>query len=159
MRQKRNDLRKSIEEEKAALQDLFIKQNTARMNVVTAQERKAEAEQGYGDLKSEELEIDRKQEQINQDKEAINQELQISQEQEKNLEQAIAQCQKELDGYRAEESGKTSMVGEWDVAYEKLLQKQEFEKANLSRIESEIDRLNRELQEVELSLSQSQEEH
>ena len=50
------------------------------------------------------------------------------------------------------------MVGEWDVAYEKLLQKQEFEKANLSRIESEIDRLNRELQEVELSLSQSQEE-
>ena len=158
MRQKRNDLRKSIEEEKAALQELFIKQNTARMNVVTAQERKAEAEQGYGDLKSEELEIDRKQEQINQDKEAINQELQISQEQEKNLEQAIAQCQKELDGYRAEESGKTSMVGEWDVAYEKLLQKQEFEKANLSRIESEIDRLNRELQEVELSLSQSQEE-
>ena len=72
------------------------------MNVVTAQERKAEAEQGYGDLKSEELEIDRKQEQINQDKEAINQELQISQEQEKDLEQAIAQCQKELDGYRAE---------------------------------------------------------
>ena len=83
MRQKRNDLRKSIEEEKAALQELFIKQNTARMNVVTAQERKAEAEQGYGDLKSEELEIDRKQEQINQDKEAIDQELQISQEQEK----------------------------------------------------------------------------
>ena len=78
MRQKRNDLRKSIEEEKAALQELFIKQNTARMNVVTAQERKAEAEQGYGDLKSEELEIDRKQEQINQDKEAINQELQRS---------------------------------------------------------------------------------
>lgn len=38
MRQKRNDLRKSIEEEKAALQELFIKQNTARMNVVTAQE-------------------------------------------------------------------------------------------------------------------------
>lgn len=44
----RNHVRKSIEEEKAALQELFIKQNTARMNVVTAEERKTRRSRGLG---------------------------------------------------------------------------------------------------------------
>ena len=87
MRQKRNELRKAIEDEKSALQDLFIKQNTARLNVVTAQERKTEAEQGFGDLKTEEIEIGQKQAEIDRDKENILKELEISREQEKNLEQ------------------------------------------------------------------------
>ena len=38
----RNHVRKTIEEEKTVLQELFIRQNTARMNVVTAEERKNE---------------------------------------------------------------------------------------------------------------------
>ena len=158
MRQKRNELRKAIEEEKSALQDLFIKQNTARLNVVTAQERKTEAEQGFGDLKTEEIEIGQKQAEIDRDKENILKELETSRQQEKNLEQEITSYQEELEGYRAEESGKTGLVGEWDVAYEKLLQKQEFEKTNLDRIETEMQRLKDELSEVEESLSQSRAE-
>lgn len=158
LRQRRNELRKSIEDEKNALQQLFIRQNTARLNVVTAQERKAEAEQGFGDLQTEEQEIGQKQAQIDKDKENINQELQLSHEQEKKLEEQIALYQKELEGYRAEESGKTGMVGEWDVAYEKLLQKQEFERVNQQRIEAEIQRFADELAEVEESLRQSRQE-
>lgn len=158
LRQRRNELRKSIEDEKNALQQLFIRQNTARLNVVTAQERKAEAEQGFGDLQAEEQEIGQKQAQIDKDKENINQELQLSHEQEKKLEEQIALYQKELEGYRAEESGKTGMVGEWDVAYEKLLQKQEFERVNQQRIEAEIQRFADELAEVEESLRQSRQE-
>ena len=148
----RNSVRRSIEEEKAALQELYIKQNTARLNVVSAEERKNEAEQGFGDLIEEQQDIERKVQEINIDKERTRKELQASEENEKTLEQGIAACQKELESYRLDESGKTGKVGEWDVEYEKMLQKQEFEQTNLNRIEGELVRSLEELAEVQTSL-------
>lgn len=148
----RNHVRKTIEEEKAALQELFIRQNTARMNVVTAEERKNEAEQGFGTLKEEQQDIDQKVAEIHADKEKTLNDLKASEENEKTLEQNIAAYQKELENYRIEESSKTGMVGEWDVEYEKMLQKQEFEQTNLNRIEGELMRSGEELAEVQTSL-------
>lgn len=158
LREERNKLRQSIEEEKTKLQDLFIKQNTARMNVVAAEERKNEAEQGFGDLKLEEQDIEQKVLEINKDKEAIHDELKLSESDEKIIEQEIRNYQKELETYRIEESDKTGLVGEWDVEYEKILQKQEFEQTNLERIEGEITRLCGELAEVREGLVNCQAE-
>ncbi len=148
----RNSVRRSIEEEKEALQALYIRQNTARLNVVSAEERKNEAEQGFGDLIQEQQDIERKVHEINADKEKTRHDLKASEENEKLLEQGIAANQKELETYRLEESGKTGKVGEWDVEYEKLLQKQEFEQTNLNRIEGELVRSREELCEVQTSL-------
>lgn len=148
----RNHVRKSIEEEKAALQELFIKQNTARMNVVTAEERKNEAEQGFGSLQEEQQDIDQKVAGIHADKAKTQNDLKESEENERTLEQNIAACQKDLENYRIEESSKTGLVGERDVEYEKMLQKQEFEQTNLNRIEGELMRSREELSEVQTSL-------
>ena len=158
LREDRTKLRHAIEEEKSKLQDLFIKQNTARLNVVTAEERKKEAEKGFGDLKQEELEIEQKVHEINKDKESIQDELKVSESDEKAIEQEVQTYQKELETYRIEESDKTGLVGEWDVEYEKMLQKQEFEQTNLDRIEGEIVRLSSELTEVQKGLTNSQAE-
>ncbi|MBQ6994135.1 MAG: chromosome segregation protein SMC [Lachnospiraceae bacterium] len=158
LREDRTKLRHAIEEEKSKLQDLFIKQNTARLNVVTAEERKEEAEKGFGDLKQEELEIEQKVHEINKDKESIQDELKVSESDEKAIEQEVQTYQKELETYRIEESDKTGLVGEWDVEYEKMLQKQEFEQTNLDRIEGEIVRLSSELTEVQKGLTNSQAE-
>ncbi len=154
----RNHVRKMIEEEKAVLQELFIRQNTARMNVVTAEERKNEAEQGFGTLQEEQQDIERKVAQIHADKEQTLNDLKASEEHEKILEQNIAVFQKELETYRIEESSKTGMVGERDVEYEKMLQKQEFEQTNLNRIEGELVRSQDELREVQTSLDSCLEE-
>ena len=154
----RNKLRKDIEDEKSKLQDLFIKQNTARLNVVNAEERKAEAEQGFGNLKFEEEEMDHKFEEINNDKENTQNELKQSEENEKLIEQAIIDFQKELETYREEETSKTGMVGEWDVEYEKIVQKREFEQTNLDRINGELDKNYEELKEVENELNKCQTE-
>ncbi|MBD5452015.1 MAG: chromosome segregation protein SMC [Lachnospiraceae bacterium] len=148
----RNVLRKDIEEAKAKLQALFIEQNTARLNVVAAEERKAEAEQGFGSLKDEEEEIAKKTVEMNADKDKILEALKNSEEEEKKLEADIRMYQSELETYRIEESNKTGMVGEWDVEYEKLLQKQEFEQTNLNRVEEELARHNEELSEVQTNL-------
>ncbi len=158
LREERTKLRQAIEEGKSKLQDLFIKQNTARLNVVTAEERKNEAEKGFGDLKQEELEIEQKVQEINKDKASIQDELKTSEADEKAIEQEIQTYQKELETYRIEESDKTGLVGEWDVEYEKMLQKQEFEQTNLDRIEGEITRLSGELAEVQEGLVKCREE-
>ena len=158
MRAERTKLRQGIEEEKAKLQDLFIKQNTARLNVVTAEERKNEAEKGFGDLKTEQQDIEQKFAEINKDKESIQNALKTSEEDEKVIEQEIEKYQKELETYRIEESDKTGQVGEWDVEYEKMLQKQEFEQTNLNRILGEMERLSGELSEVKEGLAKCLEE-
>ena len=149
----RNAHRKAVEEEKAALQILFIKQNTARLNVIAAEERKNEAEQGFDSLKAEQREIEQKSAEISANKEQIQNDLRASEEGEKDIEQMIAACQETLDQYRASETDKTSLLGECDVAYEKMLQKQEFEQANLERIEREMDQHKEELGEVLTNLA------
>ncbi|MCM1182737.1 MAG: chromosome segregation protein SMC [Roseburia sp.] len=154
----RNELRKAIEDTKAELQELFIRQNTARLNVVTAEERKSEAEQGFDALKNEEQEMERRVREIDAEKDTIAKELQASEESEQSIEQSITAWQRELEAYREDESGKTELVSEWDVEYEKLLQKQEFEQTNLERIESELARHREELSEVQTSLDASLEE-
>lgn len=148
----RNHVRKAMEEKKAELQELFLKQNTARMNVVSAEEKKREAEQGFGTLREEQQEIEQKTSEICMDKEKTQKDLKTSEEAEKILEKEIAVHQEELENYRTEESARAGKVSEWDVAYEKILQKQEFEQTNLNRIEGEQTRSREELAEVQISL-------
>ena len=57
-KERRNKLRLSLEEDKAALQRQFIEQNTARLNVIKAQERRDEASEGSLELKEEQQEIE-----------------------------------------------------------------------------------------------------
>jgi len=148
----RNYVRKAMEEKKAEIQELFLKQNTARMNVVSAEEKKREAEQGFGTLREEQQEIEQKTLEIYIDKEKTQKDLKASEEAEKALEKKIAVHQEELENYRTEESARAGKVSEWDVAYEKILQKQEFEQTNLNRIEGEQTRSREELAEVQISL-------
>ncbi|GFI23575.1 chromosome partition protein Smc [Lachnospiraceae bacterium] len=148
----RNQVRKTIEEKKAELQELFLRQNTARMNVVSAEEKKNEAEQGFGTLQEEQQEIEQKIAEIHQDKERTQNDLKVSEEVEKQLEEEIIVYQEELEKYRDEESVQTEKVREWDVAYEKMLQKQEFEQTNLNRIEGDQVRSREEFAEVQISL-------
>ncbi len=149
----RNAHRKAVEEEKAALQTLFIKQNTARLNVIAAEERKKESEQGFGSLQAEQQEIEQKSAEISADKERIQNDLRFSEEREKNIGQIIASYQETLDQHRTAETDKTSLLSECDVAYEKMLQKQEFEQANLERIEREMEQHKEELGEVLTNLA------
>lgn len=148
----RNKLRMELENTKAGLQDKFIEQNTARMNVIKAQERKNEAEEGFGELKTEELEIENKILEIRSGKEAIAKELEESEQLEKNVEEQIAVFQKELEMLRQSESEQSKDVSERDLEVEKMLQQQEFHKQNVDRIDGEIERFMSELAEIEEGL-------
>jgi chromosome segregation protein len=148
----RNHLRKSIEDAKAALQELYIKQNTARINLMSAQDKKNEAEQDYSSLKDEQQDIENKFTEINADKEQTAKDLAASEEEEHDVELRISNSQSRLEALRLEESDKNSKVSEWDLQYEKMLQKQEFKQTNINRIDGEIERLKSELDEVAVNL-------
>lgn len=147
-KQKRNQVRLRIEEDKAALQRKFIEQNTARLNVIKAQERRDEASEGSLELKNEQRDIDAQIKEIQMNKEEIQKELNESEELEKNVEQQIRDFTSQLEDRRAEESVQSSLVAEWDVEVEKMLQQQSFHQQNVDRIDGEIERLKDELNEV-----------
>lgn len=144
----RNRLRRELEDTKSRLQDKFIEQNTARMNVIKAEERKQEAEAGFGELKREEQEIEGRIRQISGEKAAIQKELEESQQLEKRLEEQIVSFQKELEEMRKQESRQSGEVSMQELEVEKMLQRQEFHSQNISRIDGELARFRAELEEI-----------
>ncbi|MDD3206558.1 MAG: chromosome segregation protein SMC [Lachnospiraceae bacterium] len=145
----RNQLRITIEDVKTKLQEQFILQNTARMNLIKAEERRDETTQGFGELKNEEQEIGTQILEITSNKERILQELKDSEDLEHAVEAEVNMHQKEVEGQRVIESEQTSKVSEFDLAVEKKLQKQEFQQQNVNRIDGEIVRSQNELSEIQ----------
>ena len=157
-KRRRNKLRLDIEDIKGQLQRKFIEQNTARMNVMQARDKKSETEEGFGELKSEEQDIELQIKEIQVGKDEIARELEDSEALEKNVEVQITQFQQQLEEKRAEESEQSAKVSEWDVEVEKMLQTEEFKRQNLERVEGEIARHTEELTEVKEGLHLGKEE-
>ena len=153
-KENRNKLRLAIEEDKSALQKKFIEQNTARLNVIKAQERKEEASEGSMELKAEEREIENQIQEIRINKEAIQKELSDSEELEKQVEIQIKEFQAQLEEKRLEESEESAHVASWDLEVEKMLQQQGFHQQNVDRINGEIARYAAEMAEIEEGLKQ-----
>ena len=149
----RNKLRMELENTKSSLQDKFIEQNTARMNVMKAEERRSEAEEGFGELKGEEKELEEKIVEIKSSKEAIQKELEQSEQLEKNIQEQINGFQKELEAQREKESVQSAEVAGKDLEVEKMLQRQGFHQQNVERIDGEIARYESELAEIEKGLA------
>ncbi len=154
----RNKLRLEIEDIKGQMQRKFIEQNTARLNVEQARERKNEAAEGSEELQTEEAELETQIRDIQENKKAILLELESSETLEKDTEIQIEGYQRQLETERAEESVQAAKVSEWDVEVEKILQQAEFHRQNIARIEGEIGRHELELKEVQESLQAGRED-
>lgn len=144
----RSELRAAIEKRKTSLQDKFIEQNTARLNLVSARTKKDETQKDYGELRTEQIDIENQITEITQNKEDIAQKLNESEGFEKRINDQIAEHQVELETLRAKETEQTTIVTEVDVEVEKALQKQGFEQQNVDRINAEIAGFASELNEI-----------
>ena len=154
----RNKLRLEIEDIKGQLQRKFIEQNTARLNVEQARERKNEAAEGSEELQTEEAELETQIREIQENKKTILLELESSETLEKETEVQIEGFQRQLETERAEESAQAAKVSEWDVEVEKILQQAEFHRQNMERIDGEIGRHEMELKEVQENLQAGRED-
>lgn len=154
----RNKLRLEIEDIKGQIQRKFIEQNTARMNVMQAEEKKSETTEGFGELKTEEQDIETQIGEIKTGKDAAAKELADSEALEKSVESQISDFQTQLEEKRALESEQAAQVSEWDVEVEKMRQSADFKRQNLERVDGERDRYRAELNEVKEGLHLGKEE-
>ena len=111
-KEERANLRIELEELKKEIQAKFIEQNTARLNVIQAQERKEEAASGYDILKKEEQEIDQSIIELTSQKNDVLVELESSEILEKESEKKILHFQVLLEEERIEETKQTSKTAE-----------------------------------------------
>ncbi len=148
IKQERNTLRADIETVKNQIQERFIAQNTARLNVIKAQERREETEKGFGELKSEQEQIEETIRDIASQKEETVGRLAGSEQTERELTEKIEEAQKELEELRRAESERAAKASSWDVEVQKTLQRQEFEQQNLDRIGGELERLESDRKEI-----------
>ncbi len=154
----RSKKRLELEQIKSDLQDEFIHQNTARLNIITAREKMEETLSGADHLQAEAKEIEEQILNIKTEKKAILLELSASEDLETNVEKQILEYQKELEDLRRKESEQTSIVSETEVEAEKILQRIGFEQQNLNRIIGETERSKAELSEIVENIEKNKKE-
>ena len=145
---RRNRLRTEAETLRTEIQRKSIEQNTARLNIAQARDRMEEEEEGVQDLRKEVRELETQVAEMNSGKKDIVQELSQSEALEKETNGKIADFQKILEEKRREETEVSGQVSAWDLKVEKMRQTQGFKQANVDRIDGEIERAGKELQEI-----------
>ncbi|HIY60284.1 MAG TPA: chromosome segregation protein SMC [Candidatus Eisenbergiella pullistercoris] len=148
LRKTRAQLRVKLDLTKEELQQEFIRQNTARMNVAAAREKKEQTLAGYDSLKKEQEEITDRLSGLHESKGQTERELAASGQREKDLEAQIASAQEELEKIREEQSSQAAKVSSLETETEKIRQTQGFAQENLDRISGELARFEEEKKEV-----------
>ena len=131
-------LAEDIEKTKATLQEQYILQNTAKLNVERATEQKNESESVFAGLKLESQELENQLREISDNKTRITEEIETAKEREKQIEEENTQFQKSLDENAASEEAAQKAVSEVQLKEAAVRQKVEFVLVNLDRINGEI---------------------
>ncbi len=155
-KEERNTLRVALESLKSEISKSSIEQNTIRLSLVQLRERKDEEEAGAQDILKERTEIKQRILALHADKEGAKEALAKSLETEAAMQAFIAEKTEVLDALRVEETKALAQVNDWDVKVEVTLAAGSFKQANLDRIEGEIVKSKKELEEVCLAMEGSE---
>ncbi len=161
VREERNVLRASLETTRLKLQNKFIEQNTARLNVVREEEKQKEEATSFESLKTESLDIENQVADIERQESETRQKLDESIQTEKDCQKAVEDLGRELSELSETEEEAASEVSRWEMEIAKVSQRLEFQQENLSRIDEEIITRQKDLDEVleHIESSESELEH
>ena len=147
-----------IEEIKQSLQDAYVLQNTAKMNVDQAKLKKEEAKLSSRHMREESAQLENQIVEIRDNHESIQIELEVSEKQEQELNARIERMQAELEVSRAEEGNRIAETEQVHLQVAALEQKQSFVLENESRIQEEISKFNEELEALHVNQGDASEE-
>ena len=161
VREERNALRASLETTRLKLQNKFIEQNTARLNVVREEEKQKEEATSFESLKTESLDIENQVADIERQESETRQKLDESIQTEKDCQKAVEDLGRKLSELSETEEEAASEVSRWEMEIAKVSQRLEFQQENLSRIDEEIITRQKDLDEVleHIESSESELEH
>ena len=142
-------LSEDIEANKAQLQEHYLIQNTAKMNVDRATEQKNESESVYAGLQVENREIENQLQEINQNKAKIAEEVAYAKKREEEIAEENKNFQAVLEQHAGLEEKASNEVSKIQLEEASVSQKREFILENLRRLQSEIERFDSDYENVQ----------
>ncbi len=138
------------------LQELKVKESTARLNVEQLKEQRTAADSDLERLQKESLELHRQTGEIKELKEENQQELKASEERQKQHALEAEASQRRLEEEREKEAEASRNLEAYHLNLASVVQKAEFAASNLNRIEKEIEKLLEEQGQLKQDLEQSE---
>lgn len=127
---------------KTLLQEKYIEQNTAQISVDRAEQQKKESANVYEDLRTENAEIEKQLEEINQGKKDIAAQLEASKQREEQLEKENSSYSEILEKQGVLEQEASSKATAISLELANITKTAEFAIENINRINSEIEKLD-----------------
>ena len=143
------------EAEKLKLQELFLKKNTAELNLKQEEEKQKESETVYAGLKRENEEIERQILEINSNKEQILTEIEAATKREEEIKTETEKLQKVLNEQAQIEDVAAKKVSEIQLEEANYNQQAEFVIENTKRITAELKKLDEEVLEVQAQMKEA----
>ena len=141
-------LNDDMEENKAKLQEQYILQNTAKLNVERATQQKTESENVFAGLMLENNEIEKQLREINENKDKIAEEIAYAKNRETEIQEENIKLQKILEENAGKEEAAVKAVSDIQVEEAGIRQKAEFVLENLARVNVEIQKYEQERDRV-----------
>jgi len=141
-------LKDDIEANKAELQEQFILQNTAKLNVERATQQKAESENVFAGLMAESNEIEKQLREIAENKQQIAEEIKQADAREVEIQQENEKFTHILEETSGKEGPAVQAVSDVQMEEAGVRQKVEFVLENMNRINAEILKYEQERDKV-----------
>ncbi len=141
-------LKDDIEANKAELQEQFILQNTAKLNVDRATQQKTESESVFAGLMLESNEIEKQLREIAENKQRIVEEIEQASARENQIQQESEKLAHILEEISAKEGPAVQAVADVQMEEAGIRQKAEFVLENMNRINTEILKYEQERDKV-----------
>ncbi len=147
-----------LDELKQQIQEQYILQNTAKINVDRMAQQRDESENVFAGLKNESIEIENQIADIKLNKQKILDEIEYSKKRENEIGQERAQFQEQLTEQTKEEEAAFAKVSEIQLEEANLSQSAGFVLENMERLDREIEKYETERNELLLNAKNAKED-
>lgn len=147
-----------MEKVRTDLQEQYLQQNTARMNVDRTLQQKNESESVFEGLKNESQDIEEQLTDIKKGKERTEEEIKEAEVREEEIKAQAEQFQVILEEQMKLEEAATEAVSKVQLEEAGFTQKQEFIQENLERVEEELERVYKNQESLKNQSAESKED-
>ena len=145
----RTGLRARAETLRMELQRCVLAQNTARMNIITEQEKQKETAGSREEILREQQELEVQTAALEEELKAAGRAISQSGSREETLTGDADSLEEELDALQQAETDQQAVVSKWELELQKADQQAAYERQNADRIRQELEDLRTELTEAE----------
>ena len=147
-----------MDQVKEELQQKYLVQNTAKMNVDRAKQQRNESEAVFTGLMGEKQQIEQQIEEIDNNKKQILDEIEYSKKREQEINEEANEFQKILEEQAKLENEASQKLSNIQLETANIKQKVEFAQVNIDRINGEVEKFDVERADLLENAAQSKED-